>query len=697
MKTSIPFAKRPTTIAVAVVAALFPAWSATAAEGDEVGALSRPESSVSFGLGYLDADGRRFGQYSGMNEQGGYGLFDVDLVKRNDATGTWLRLSGRNLGLESRQVRIEHNRQGNWGYFLEYAATPRFEPLAIRTAVQGIGSPALRIPAVSTAGTAFDLKTKRESVGLGLDKILAGNFSFQLRFKNEEKDGARIFGRGTTGGGGFGNFQFMPEPINSTTRQLEATVAYTGQQLQLAGGYYGAMYNNQYTALSVTEFGGATGLAGFTPIGLPPDNLSHQLHLNGGYNFTSTTRGTFRVAYTRLTQDDAFVTGVALAPGIGGNLGGKIETTFAQVGVTARPMPKLSLLANLRHEDQDDKTPVLTYFTPATGTTNGQNEPRSFRTTAGKAEASYSLPMGFRLTGGLDYDERTRSTNPIHSVSHRDKTEEISYRAELRRGLSERINGALAYVRSDRDGSAFRNTVQVGGAAGSNLIAPLHLADREREKWRLMLDWTPLDPLSLQFFLDEARDRYSARTAQGLGPRSGKAQNFSLDAAFTVSESMQFTAWYSRNDNKANQATCASASAVGVCPATVANPLWTAQLRNVGDAYGVGVRGKFAPKLDVGVDLQHSEITDEFRQSAITAGAAVTSLPDIRTNITTLKLFASYAVQKNAGVRLDYVFDRWSSNDWTWTTWSYADGTRLFQSSPQKVNFIGISGYYRWQ
>jgi MtrB/PioB family decaheme-associated outer membrane protein len=676
-------------ISVAVLSVFGAAW---AADADDLAQLTKPESSISFGLGYLDNDARRFGQYSGMNERGAYGLLDIDIVNRNDATGTWLKFRGRNLGLESRELRFEHNRQGNWGYFIEYGTTPRFEPYDIRTAVTGIGSNNLRVPAVSTPGVNVDLKTKREALGMGFDKIFSGNFNLQIRFKNEDKDGARLFARGTPS-----VFQFIPEPINSTTRQLEAILGYTGKDLQLSGGYYGTTYNNQYTGLNINEFGGATGLSGFTPIGLPPDSHSHQLYLTGGYSFTPTTRGMFKVSYSRAVQDDAFVTGVPLAPGIGSNLGAKVETTFAQVGLTARPLPKLALRANLRYEDRDDRTPILTYFTPATGTTNGQNEPRSHKTTAGIAEASYSLPMGFRVTGGLGYDERRRNTNPIRSVSYREKTEETSWRVEVRRSLSESINGALSFVRSDRDGSPFLGNVLANGTPGSNLIAPLHLADRERDKWRLSLDWTPVDALSLQFFFDDARDSYGARTAQNLGPRSGKAQNYSLDAALTVSEALKFTAWYSRNDNRAEQATCANASTAGVCPGTAGNPLWAAQLRNLGESFGIGVHGKPMERLKIGADLTFSDIKDEFRQQAITAGATVNSLPDIKTNNTTLKLFADYAIQKNTGIRLNYVYDRWSSNDWTWTTWSYSDGTRLSQDSPQKVHFIGVSGYYRWQ
>ena len=82
-----------------------------------------------------------------------------------------------------------------------------------------------------------------------------------------------------------------------------------------------------------------------------------------------------------------------------------------QAGLTSNPMPKLTLLANFRYEDRDDKTPVLLYLTPPPTTSDGGNEPRSIRTTTGKVEASYSLPNAFRLTGGIDYEEKS-ATHP---------------------------------------------------------------------------------------------------------------------------------------------------------------------------------------------------------------------------------------------------------------------------------------------
>ena len=691
MNTRKTFTK--TGMAAALLAALAPADAAEMLA--PYGQLNTAASEASAGLGYADNDGRRFGQYNGITRDGFYGLLDFSLVKRDDETGTWLGGFGRNVGLYNRQLRFEHTRQGDWGYFVEYNRIPRLEPYSIFTGVSGIGTNNLTMPAPPTSPPSADLKTTRDNIGLGFDKILFGNWDLQVRFRNEEKDGTRVFARGTTGAGpagSFGQFEFTPEPINSTTRQLDLKVNYTGTDLQLAGGYYGTMYNNQYNGLNIA--GGLAGLSTFTPLALPPDNHSHQLYLSGTYGFTPTTRANFKVAYAQAKQDDAFVTGVnvPLSPGIGNNLMGKVDTKLAQAGIVSTPIPKLTLSANLRYEDRDDKTPVLLYLTPALTTTDGANEPRSIRTTTAKAEASYALPQYFRLTGGVDYEEKKRNTSPVRIVSFRETTDETSYRVELRRMMSETLTGALSYVHSQRDGSPWVLTTVTGGAVGSNLIAPIHLADRDRDKVRLSVNWTPVDPLTFGFYVDEARDDYSTRDGSTIGPMKGKYRNYSLDAAYSFTDQWQATAWYTWNETKADQTTCVGATSSGVCGV----PTYSSTISNRSDSFGFGLRGKPTAALQLGADLSYTDIKDDYEQATLT-GAAIDSVPAITTRLTRLNLFAKYALQKNSGIRLDYVFDRYSTNDWTWSTWMYADGSRLREDPNQKVNFFGVSYYYKWQ
>ncbi len=117
-------------------------------------------------------------------------------------------------------------------------------------------------------------------------------------------------------------------------------------------------------------------------------------------------------------------------------------------------------------------------------------------------------------------------------------------------------------------------------------------------------------------------------------------------------------------------------------------------MRNVGTAFGVGVRGKATAQLEVGAELQLSNDRGEFRNGPAPAG--VTPPPDVSYERTVLKLTGKYAMQKNTGVRVQYIRDRFSTNDWTWDQWTYSDGTRVLPNSQQTVNFLSASYYFNF-
>jgi len=641
--------------------------------------LATPQSSVEVGIGVVSDDNLRSGRYSGLNEEGAYGLFGIDVKSRDEATGTWFKLRGSNLGLESRQLRLDYERQGQWGYSLEFSQTPRHIPYIFNTTLTGIDTGVQTEG--GTAARDVQLSTRRDALGLGYSRQLGGGWSTTVSYRHEEKTGTRNWGHHSV--------RFLVDPIDYTTQQLEATVGYADKRLQVTGGYYGTDFSNALTNV-VTPVGG-----GISPVALPPANQSHQLYVSGGYGFTPTTRGMFKLAFGRITQDQTFFT-TPLGSVPQNNLDGRIDTTLMQLGVSSRPMPKLSLRANLRYEERDDRTPVFVYTTAgATATHDGRNEPRSFETTVGKVEASYMLPASFRLTGGAEHDIRKRNTSAVRSVSFRDETEETTLSAELRRSLSETLNGALAFVTSERTGSDWYVNLRNNGTLGSNLIHPLHLADRDRNKIKLVLDWMPLEPLSIHFVGETSKDDYSGRT---LGPREGEAQLVSLDAAYRFNDEWTATAWTSHTDTRAEQTSCVGSGATGAvgqtCPDTAANPLWEARLRNVGTAYGFGLRGKPTSLIEIEGELSLAKDRGEFVQFA--AATAAPTIPEVNYKTTTLRLRGSYALNKVSGVRLQYVYDRIKTDDWYWTNFTYGDGTTVRLDPDEEVHFLGVGYYYRF-
>jgi MtrB/PioB family decaheme-associated outer membrane protein len=745
----VPNLPRKAAVIAITLAFAAPVW---ADEDEEITRLIKPESSISIGIGHVNKDNLRFGMYNGLSKDGVAGLIDFSIIRRDDESGTWYRALGRNLGLDNRELRLEHERQGAWGYFLDYNEITRRTPYTVQTNVQGIGSNTLYIPTNNASNppvgalNAYTLKTERQRTSLGVNYTLPGNFELRVLFQNEEKQGQRLFGRGTTGG--VTPQEFLAEPINTTTRQLDMVVDYTGEALQLSGGYYGSFFNNASSFLKVNNGNsgfnagvGATGVA-MDKIALPPDNHAHQFHLAGGYQLAKATRMNFKVAKSIAIQNDDFMPVNFYNTGNNGanantsgrtNLGGRVDTTLVNLGITSRPISNLSLLGNLRYEDRDDKTALARYigtvtsgatgaWTPYTAAANptlsttGFNEPRSLTTKSGKFEASYLLPDGYRITGGYDYEQKNRSTDGVRIVGYREETQESTYRAEVKRAMAETVTGALAYAYSKRDGSDYKNLLTLGnytypnyntanlsscsvigsfGVTRCGLIQPIYMADRERDKIRWMMDWSPTDQFSAQLMVEGTRDKYGpGRGTPDIGTREGESRLYSLDLSYALSEKWKLNGWLSRTESSIDQSTIASPGN------NTTSILWSSQQKNIVDSFGVGMRGKLPYAIDIGADYILADDLTRYNMKNnrhFNTTTAVNSLPDINYRQQTLRLFGTHAYDKQTSIRLDYIADKRRTDDWTWTGWTYTDGTKIAQNQNVTVQFVGVSVNYKFQ
>ncbi|RZI42034.1 MtrB/PioB family decaheme-associated outer membrane protein [Herbaspirillum sp. HC18] len=724
-----------------MVLAIFAAFGPAHAQEDIAEFIKPDTTEVRAGLGAVSGDSKDraiWGQYNGMRKNDFYGLFDFDYIKRDDEAGLWTNFQGRNLGLETREVRFGQQKQGDWKYSFEYSELLRNALNTINTGMvnAGTATPTVRSLAVRGTGQDIDLETKRKAVTLGLEKWLMPNLQFEATFKNEDKDGARLFGRGlncaTTGtivcpGAASGAILVLPEPIDSTIRQIDAKLNFSGEKFLVSAAYYGSFYDNANGSLRPTigsnlfnpngtvintAANPGLALAGFMqqPLALQPDNQAHQLSLFGNYMFTPTTRANFKYAYTHATQNEDFAS-MGLTGGPAGitNLGGRLDTTVAQAGITSQPMPKLSLLANVRYEDRDNKTPVG-FYSPTAGQTNVQN---SLTKTAGKAEASYSLPENYRATLGLDY-ETVDFGIPVNTYVPgglnllREKTHETSYRAELRRSMSETLTGAISYVYSNRDGSDWLRAA-AGTPALSDIVAaaeangrpvtPVMFMDRTRNKVKLMADWTPVERLSLQFIVEDGKDSYNSPhngVFKGLGDTDAKF--YGIDAAYALSDKVSMTAYwnYGEQSQKVNHS------------------LYVATLENKNSTLGLGVTGKQFGRFDWGANLSYTDDKNRYLQGLETLSntaatiatntaflAAQGGLPDTIYRVTTLSMFGKYSLDKKSAVRLDLVHQRAKWDDWAWgyagVPFFISDNTTVSHQVNQNVTFIGVSYLYKFQ
>ncbi|MEO8385101.1 MAG: MtrB/PioB family decaheme-associated outer membrane protein, partial [Betaproteobacteria bacterium] len=766
-----------TLCALAVIAAIGPVRAQVT---DEARQLMEPESSVGIGAAGVSGDSRdraQFGMFNGMRKDGGYLLLDLYYLTRDNATGTWTSLQGRNLGLDNREFRALMQKQGDWKIYGDYSEITRRSPFSVNTAMQNAGNtrPVVSALAVPGSGSDLDFKLQRKAVSGSVEKWILPNLKFEATFKNEDKDGVRMWGRGydcasyvcgssTTAAVNQATFLknailMIPEPINSTIRQFDARFNFHDEKLNLSAAYYGSFYTNKngnispivpnslyggngtlvgslYPAVGSNIIaGGGTSLQNVlqSPMALQPDNQAHQLSLSGNYAFTSSTRATFKYAYTHATQSKDFGSmGLDGAPGVA-NLNGRVDTVAAQLGLTSRPIKDLSLLANVNYARKEDKTPNALYnveakaifpsTTPTSYTNLNQvgvpgavwnNNHVSNTNLNGKVEASYRLPDNYRVTIGTDYKMVEREV-PESRVEEalaglgplRGKTTETGYRIDLRRNMSETLNGSIGYSSSKRTGSDWTNlgtldptSLPVNNALNTYLINtycggqpcygqvlspqailglnantpfPMSLADLKRDKWRATLDWTPLENFNMQLMAEDGKDRNVMPfdpVAGGKGWRDSSVSFYGIDVSYVISETWKLSGYASQGEQ-----TMHINHSTG----------YVADLRNHSQSFGTALVGQPTKLLQVGASLSYVNDINKYGAAAATGttgdrltGITVTQpsaanlaqaavgLPDVVFRKTILSVYGQYTLNKKSDVRLDVIQQNTKYDDWVW-------------------------------
>ncbi len=748
-----------TLLALAVMGAF---GIAQAQETPEIAQAASPGTYIGIGAGVASGSSRdraRWGMFNGLRDHDTNLLFDFGYRAHNDAAGVWTDVTGRNLTLDNRDASVVYRRFGNFKLKGEYSEITRHDPRTINTSLSGAGGTSPTVTMLATPGTGQDLnlQLKRKALSFAGDKWFGRSWQLEASFKNEDKDGSRLWGRGfgcsqywvdagvcnTTGGSGI---LMLPEPVHSNIKQAEARLNYLGEKLNVSFGYYGSFYSNSNGNLTptigVTAWGNQNGgtltadpglnaVLG-TPMALPPDNQSHQLSVSGNYGLTHSMLLNFKAAYSHATQNEGFGgMGLAGAPGGRSDLGGALDTYRAQLGFSAHPLQKLHVHGDVLYDEKRNKTPLAYYNTepvcippsvfgasrsciPASGTqnrsfTNSGMSPKKYE---GKLEASYQLAPSYTAVGGLKYEHEDfdtwTPTDAAGGVSAlRQKLRTTGYRAELRKVMSETFNGSVAYERERRVGLSSwlkpSDFVASGGVTGVTEVSDAAI-------------YSPTNIIPF-VYMDRTRDKirllgnwtpmerldlqafYDLGKDTYSGPtqhglRSFRMGTFSVDAAYTLTEAWKLTAYGSRGKQTVDQGHSNGYDAI---------------LNDTAWDFGFGVKGNPNPRWRVGADLTWIFDRLEYDQSADPAASAANKtflattggLPDVVYRLQRLNVYGEYALQKNSYVRLNFVRNVSFVSDWAYglngTPFLYSDNTTISAQERQAVTFVGASYVFKFK
>jgi MtrB/PioB family decaheme-associated outer membrane protein len=432
--------------------------------------LTQTKSQVEVGVANTSQNSFKFGEYNGLQKQGGSLIGNIDLKSRNtddDSTTRW-RIKGTDLGLETRKLDIEFSDQGKYKLNFGYDELLRNRSDSYQTPLTGAGSNALTLPpnwrapilpqvsgtainsrvlsptvgtsnslvgGVSTAPSAaqlatgaairaadlpafqnVNLYTKRTRYDGGIDFKLNSNWSLEGSVRFEHKDGLKPTSSVSRQNGGAtqngDNALVLPELINQDHTQVNAGINWRDGKNFVQGAYYGSFFKNNVASMSWNDYG-ITGpsAASVNTMAEAPSNQLHQFSLNGGYALSDTTRLTAGGSYGRNTQNDQYLVIPASMPILPANsASGLVVNKSFNLKAVSRPFKDLNLSGGYKFDERDNRTPVKTY-----GYFDAQETPGAALGNAAFANALGVNPATFRsitnVNANRPYSKKTNQFN----------------------------------------------------------------------------------------------------------------------------------------------------------------------------------------------------------------------------------------------------------------------------------------------
>jgi MtrB/PioB family decaheme-associated outer membrane protein len=619
-------------------------------------------SEVEGGGAYVDESSAKFGDYTGLDEKGGYLILNAEGGGREES-GYYLDYELRNLGLSSREVGIEGGKQGQYEFALWYDRVPHTIWDTTATPYTGNGSTSLSLPADwvtagSTAGmTALPATLHDVDVGYDRDRYGASgrfwafeNLKLDVMYRRDDRSGTR------TRSGAFGSTSTeMLRPIDDTTDRLNVDLRYEGKNWFLSAGFYGSLYDTK--AAQLTWDNPFTPMVAGADVGrmaLEPDNQYYEFNASGGwYGLPWDTTLAVSVATGDGKQDTGFLPWtinptIATGPLPYSNLDGKVTTNRADLTVTSRPIDRLRLRGSIAWDERDNKTRQTSWtsivFTDMLPMAQEVVNPAyDFERTRYFGSADFEIFDQLTVGAGGEYRELKRTGTPqeVRKQETADGWGWLQYRPSGYLGILVK-GGARERTRDGYD-------EQVAGDNGQNpLMRMYHMAYLYQSyvegNANLSLGKLPLTLGASGYYSD---DSYNLSQ---LGATSGLSRRWALDLTWAVND--HISAWVNGGQERIAARTFGSSS--------FSDPDWHSVLEDDYVTYGGGFRAQFADDVVLDVSYTHGDGDSTTTIKGVNAG----KFPAVSNSRDTFKAEFTYGLTERMDTAFMFWHERYSSDDW---------------------------------
>lgn len=621
-------------------------------------------SAVEAGAGYADDSSAKFGDYTGLDEDGGYVLAGAE-GKAASESGYTVSYELADLGLDSREVRIEGGRQGEFEYGLFYDRIPHTIFDTASTVFGGVGGSHLALPSgwvpAGTTGGMAALDASLRSVDVGLDRDRYGasgafwwgqNLSFSLDYRRDERDGIRpqfaAIGSVSTE---------LLRPIDDATDRLDARVRYQGAHWFGEIGYSGSLYDTKAAYLRWDNpFNPMVPGADAGQMALAPDNDYHELSLSTGwYGLPGNTAITLSAAMGTGSQDIGFLPYtinplVATDALPAGNLDGEMSVSRIDVTFSSRPIDRLRLRGTVAYDERDNESRQATFtsvvhtdaFPVGDDRVNpvyGYERLRMF----GSADFRVYDELTVGLGGEYRETDRTGTAREVKSETLADGWGRVQYRP----------NGLLNFIvkggAEERDPDKYQT--DVAAANGQNpLLRKYDMSYRYRSYGEFMASATLGKlPLTLGASAYYGDDSY---TQSELGLVAGLDRRYALDLTWTVNEKV--TAYLDGGQERIDSKTRGSS--------TFSAPDWRGDVEDEFTTYGAGITARFGEKARLDLGYTRAEGDSDTTVTGVAGGA----FPTVESELDSFQADLTYGVSERLDLVLGWRYESFDSDDWAW-------------------------------
>ncbi|HEX5756396.1 MAG TPA: MtrB/PioB family decaheme-associated outer membrane protein [Arenimonas sp.] len=655
---------------------------------------------------YLDDASSRVGQLAGESRGHRPMLSWVLCRPRNAAVddGRYWHFTGDRIGSRQRDWRFEGGEYGRWSVFVEQRQLASAR-VGVRSPFENVGSAHLRLPGdwVAAASTAAmtrlpgslreaQLGTTRRISRAGLRWQWPGDWQAQWQYREDQRQGlASIAGVvGSTGGNA--RAILLPMPVDSRSRQFEASVGRAQAALQWQGSVLLSHFDNGIDALRWQN--PFAGVAGWHPAaGWPaepalqpaPDNRYLRIGFALGHLVGEHVRLTADAGFGRATQHQPnlpYSAVPALAATVTqalprSDLDGRVNSRQLLLRLHSQGSGAWRWRSEYRLDDRDNRSPVDAYVL-IPGDAQAQNpaadsSTRRYNIAGDYREQRWKGDLGWRPSRRIDAGLLLEQRRIDRSGSARSDSDERLWRLNLRARLSEPLGLSVRWQESRRRGGSYlgsrpfldshapgyTDTVP-GGFENLPDLRQFHLADRDRQQLAVQLHYEARPDLSFSGRIGRTRDDYRASE---FGLQHSHLHDWQVEAVYAVSRwSLAAYTGFERariaQDGRAFQG-----GANRIPQANDPSRDWRAEHDDRVHTHGLSLRREFAQRGSLSLDYARSQVRG---QADVSVGSALTvaPLPATRADLRSLELRGEWALRERVDVHVAWRRERFGAADW---------------------------------